>query len=156
MNLYINVNDRIPIYFSISDRPIENSWLCPHHILTENIDLEIEGIRSHYSPERVYDLIRKIFNKLCTATGMELREITIRDNLRLFAITRGVHTIIYGLQLTFYFDLENDDSDYVAFDRFLVNYNNEIKSADHDPSYHGYIEFGSKHFQSQIASLFTI
>lgn len=152
MNLYINVNDQIPLYFSISDHPIENSWLCPHHILTENIDLEIEGIRSHYTPERVYDLIRKIFNKMCTATGMELREIIIRDNLRLFAITRGLHTIIYGLQL-FKF---NDDGNYVVFDRFLVNYINEIKSEGHNPSYHGCIEFGSKHFQSQIVSLFTI
>lgn len=152
MNLYVNVNDQTPLYFSISDRPIENSWLCPHHILTENIDLELEGIRSHYTPERVYDLIRKIFNKMCTATGMELREITIRDNLRLFAITRGLHTIIYGLQMFEY----NDDGNYVVFDRFLVNYINEIKSEDHNPAYHGCIEFGSKHFQSQIVSLFVI
>lgn len=153
MNLYINVNELNPIYFSITSYPLKNPWMCTKRILVENIDLEIEGIRSHYTPERVYDLIRKIFNKMCTASGMELREIPIRNNLKLFSITKDGNTLIYGLQLKEYTDSIDG---VIGFDRFVINYINEVRSEVDKPNYHGYIDIQSKHLSNQIAALFTI
>ena len=157
MNLYVNVNDQIPVYFSITSFPMENSNDCPVNIMTENIDLDIDEIRNRYSPEKVFDLMRRILNKLCTITNMELREIHIRDNLRLFSVTaRGVHTIIYGIKLNYCFGMDDTDSDYIVFDRFIVDCCNVIRIKNRNPAYHGYMDLGSEELPNQIASLFTI